>query len=147
LLLYCLFGCLVLFCWHRVSLHSPGHPGTCSVEQTVLKLRFPLSASSSQELGLKVCTTKDWPWFILFFYLVLFCWMYNWDFNECIKIFLWDFLYILYCFNLLSQLLFDIISTQFIKIVQGFSFRRILFGFTFKSLMSLQLLKQWFSTF
>jgi hypothetical protein len=40
----------------RVSLCSPGCPGTHSVDQDGLKLRN-LPASASQVLGLKVCTT------------------------------------------------------------------------------------------
>jgi hypothetical protein len=40
----------------RVSLCSPGCPGTHSVEQAGLELRN-LSASASQVLGLKVCTS------------------------------------------------------------------------------------------
>jgi hypothetical protein len=41
----------------RVSLCSPGCPGTHSVDQAGLKLRNP-PASASQVLGLKVCTTS-----------------------------------------------------------------------------------------
>jgi hypothetical protein len=40
----------------RVSLCSPGCPGTHSVDQAGLKLRNP-PASVSQMLGLKVCAT------------------------------------------------------------------------------------------
>jgi hypothetical protein len=40
----------------RVSLCSPGCPGTHSVDQAGLKLRNP-PASASRVLGLKVCTT------------------------------------------------------------------------------------------
>jgi hypothetical protein len=40
----------------RVSLCSPGCPGTHSVDQAGLKLRNP-PASASQVLGLKACTT------------------------------------------------------------------------------------------
>jgi hypothetical protein len=51
----------VLFCFglvfqDRVSLYSPGCPGTHSVDQAGLKLRNP-PASASQMLGLKACTT------------------------------------------------------------------------------------------
>jgi hypothetical protein len=48
----------VLFCFFqdRVSLCSPGYPGTHSVDQVGLKLRN-LPASTSQVLGLKACTT------------------------------------------------------------------------------------------
>ena len=43
----------------RVSLSSPGCPGTHSVDQAGLKLRN-LPTSASQLLGLKVCTTTAW---------------------------------------------------------------------------------------
>jgi hypothetical protein len=49
----------------RVSLCSPGCPGTHSVDQAGLALRN-LPASASQVLGLKVCaTTPDTPWHLL----------------------------------------------------------------------------------
>ena len=44
----------------RVSLYSPGCPGTNSVDQAGLELRNP-PASASQMLGLKVCATTDQP--------------------------------------------------------------------------------------
>ena len=43
----------------RVSLCSPGCPGTHSVDQVGLKLRNP-PACASQALGLKACTTTAW---------------------------------------------------------------------------------------
>jgi hypothetical protein len=48
----------------RVSLCSPGCPGTHSVDQAGLKLRnLPASASDSRVLGLKACaTTPGSPW-------------------------------------------------------------------------------------
>ena len=52
----------VLFCfvvWDRVSLYSPGCPGTHSVDQAGLELRN-LPTSASQVLGLKVCTITAW---------------------------------------------------------------------------------------
>jgi hypothetical protein len=54
-LVWFLFLIFVLF-WDRVSLYSPGCPGTHSVDQAGLELRN-LPASASQVLGLKVCTT------------------------------------------------------------------------------------------
>jgi hypothetical protein len=42
--------------WERVSLYSPGCPGTHSVDQAGLELRN-LPASASQVLGLKACAT------------------------------------------------------------------------------------------
>jgi hypothetical protein len=43
----------------RVSLYSPGCPGSHSVDQAGLELRNP-PASASQVLGLKVCATTAW---------------------------------------------------------------------------------------
>jgi hypothetical protein len=50
--------CFVLFSvfWDRVSLFSPGCPGTHFVDQAGLEFRNPL-ASASRVLGLKACTT------------------------------------------------------------------------------------------
>jgi hypothetical protein len=62
LLLFLVFGFLVFlfFCFlvfrDRVSLCSPGCPGTHFVDQAGLKLRNP-PASASQVLGLKACAT------------------------------------------------------------------------------------------
>jgi hypothetical protein len=50
------FALLWLFFLDRVSLCSPGYPGTHSVDQAGLKLKNP-SSSHSQVLGLKACTT------------------------------------------------------------------------------------------
>jgi hypothetical protein len=47
---------LFIYFWDRVSLNSPGCPGTHFVDQAGLELRNP-PASASQVLGLKVCTT------------------------------------------------------------------------------------------
>jgi hypothetical protein len=55
----CLFGACFLFCFvfrDRVSLYSPGCPGTHFVDQAGLKLRNP-PASASRVLGLKACAT------------------------------------------------------------------------------------------
>jgi hypothetical protein len=46
------------FFWDRVSLYSPGCPGTHSVDQAGLKLRNP-PASASQMLELKACATTS----------------------------------------------------------------------------------------
>jgi hypothetical protein len=60
---FCLFFvlfwvfCFVLVFRDRVSLYSPGCPGTHFVDQADLELRN-LPASASRVLGLKVCTTK-----------------------------------------------------------------------------------------
>jgi hypothetical protein len=58
---FCLFGwlgffVLFLFFQDRVSLCSPGCPGTHFVDQAGLELRNS-PASASQVLGLKACTT------------------------------------------------------------------------------------------
>jgi hypothetical protein len=50
----CLFVCL--FVLDRVSLYSPGCPGTCVVDQAGLKL-----TSASRVLGLNVFITSAWP--------------------------------------------------------------------------------------
>jgi hypothetical protein len=51
--------CFLFFVFRdRVSLCSPGCPGTHSVDQAGLKLRNP-PASASQVLGLKVCVTTS----------------------------------------------------------------------------------------
>ena len=50
------FFFFLLFFLDRVSLYSPGFPGTHFVDQAGLKLRN-LPASASQVLGLKVCAT------------------------------------------------------------------------------------------
>jgi hypothetical protein len=56
------FVCLCLFVWFglvfqdRVSLCSPGCPGTHSVDQAGFELRNP-PASASRMLGLKACAT------------------------------------------------------------------------------------------
>jgi hypothetical protein len=54
-LFVCLFVCLLVF-QDRVSLYSPGCPGTHFVDQAGLELRNP-PASASRELGLKACAT------------------------------------------------------------------------------------------
>jgi hypothetical protein len=48
--------CFVLFFQDRVSLCSPGCPGTHSVDQAGLELRNP-PAFASRVLGLKACAT------------------------------------------------------------------------------------------
>jgi hypothetical protein len=51
------FFCFVLFFfWDRVSLCSPGCPGTHSVDQAGLELRNSPD-SATQVLGFKTCTT------------------------------------------------------------------------------------------
>jgi hypothetical protein len=51
-----LFLLFFFFFRDRVSLCSPGCPGTHSVDQAGLELRNP-PVSASQVMGLKVCTT------------------------------------------------------------------------------------------
>jgi hypothetical protein len=53
-----------LFFQDRVSLCSPGCPGTHSVDQAGLKLRN-LPVSASQVLGLKACNTTAQLGFVL----------------------------------------------------------------------------------
>jgi hypothetical protein len=54
-----LLSFIYLFFLDRVSLCSPGCPGTHSVDQVGLELRN-LPASASQVLGLKTCATTAW---------------------------------------------------------------------------------------
>jgi hypothetical protein len=63
-LLFFLF--LLLVFRDRVSLYSPGCPGTHFVDQAGLKL-INLPASASQVLGLKACATTARPSFSFFF--------------------------------------------------------------------------------
>jgi hypothetical protein len=55
----CLFCFLFFVFWDRVSLYSPGCPGTHFVDQAGLELRS-LPASASRVLWLKVCDTTAW---------------------------------------------------------------------------------------
>jgi hypothetical protein len=69
------FVCLILVFWDRVSLCSPGCPGTHSEDQAGLELRNP-PASASQVLGLKVCTTtapQQAMMFYVYLFICLFC--------------------------------------------------------------------------
>jgi hypothetical protein len=50
------FVVVVCFFADRVSLYSPGYPGTHSIDQAGLELRNP-PASASRVLGLKACAT------------------------------------------------------------------------------------------
>jgi hypothetical protein len=68
-LFVCLFVCLFVFVFvfrDRVSLYTPGCPGTNFVDQTGLELRNP-PASVSQVLGFKACATTAWLDFFFFF--------------------------------------------------------------------------------
>jgi hypothetical protein len=53
-------GTFFFFFFDRVSLYSPGYPGTHFVDQAGLKLRN-LPASASQMQGLKSCATTAQP--------------------------------------------------------------------------------------
>jgi hypothetical protein len=67
-----LFIFILLVFRDRVSLYSPGCPGTHFVDQAGLKLRNP-PASASQVLGLKACATTAWlPLIIFILYVMLF---------------------------------------------------------------------------
>jgi hypothetical protein len=66
LLLFFMFFCFFVY-RDKVSLGSPGCPGTHSVDQASPELRNPpASASASQVLGLKACATTDQPVYIFF---------------------------------------------------------------------------------
>jgi hypothetical protein len=66
-LFICLFVCLFLVFPDRVSLYSPGCPGTHFVDQAGLELRNP-PASASQVLGLKACATTSRPYYYYYYY-------------------------------------------------------------------------------
>jgi hypothetical protein len=58
---FCCCCCFLFFVfWDRVSLCSPGCPGTHFVDQAGLELRN-LPASASGDLGLKACATHPPP--------------------------------------------------------------------------------------
>jgi hypothetical protein len=68
LLLFCCCCCFLLFVFvfrDRVSLCSPGCPGTHFVDQASLELRN-LPASASQVLGLKACATTPGKIYLLY---------------------------------------------------------------------------------
>jgi hypothetical protein len=56
LMLFIIIITIILFFRDRVSLYSPGYPGTHFVDQAGLELRNP-PASASRVLGLKACAT------------------------------------------------------------------------------------------
>jgi hypothetical protein len=63
--------CFVFICfWDRISLYSPGHPGTHCIDQAVLELRDP-PVSVSWLLELNACTAA-WQ-YLLFYYCVKSC--------------------------------------------------------------------------
>jgi hypothetical protein len=66
--------------WDRVSLYSPGCPGTHSVDQAGLELRNP-PASASRVLGLKACTTTAWLYVSFFLFSFWFA---------CLFVCFWD---------------------------------------------------------
>jgi hypothetical protein len=59
LFLFCFVLFLFFVFWDKVSLYSPGWPGTHFVDQAGLELRNQ-PTSASQVLGLKVCATTIW---------------------------------------------------------------------------------------
>ena len=63
--------------WDRVSLYSPGYPGTHSEDQAGLQLRNP-PASASQVLGFKVWTTTAWLIWIFTSVICLFVCFQDW---------------------------------------------------------------------
>jgi hypothetical protein len=65
----------------RVSLYSPGCPGTHFVDQAGLELRNP-PASASRVLGLKACaTTAQREFYFLNIYFYVYVWM-----STCVSI-------------------------------------------------------------
>jgi hypothetical protein len=79
LLIHPYFFCFCFFP-DRVSLYSPGWPGTHFVDQAGLELRNP-PASASRVLGLKACatTTQLHPYILdgilVFHYIAKFSWL------------------------------------------------------------------------
>jgi hypothetical protein len=65
LFIYLFIYLFILIFRDRISLYSPGYPGTHFVDQAGLELSNP-PASASQVLGLKACTTMPGPTFIFF---------------------------------------------------------------------------------
>jgi hypothetical protein len=63
----------LFFFWDRVSLCSPGCPGTHSVDQAGLELRNP-PASASRVLGLKACATTPGS-LLIFNYIFVYYFM------------------------------------------------------------------------
>jgi hypothetical protein len=68
-----LFVCFVF--QDRVSLYSPGCPGTHFVNQAGLELRNP-PASASRVLGLKACATTP-GFFVLFCFVFVFVFVFE----------------------------------------------------------------------
>ena len=64
---------LLLLFWDRVSLYSPGCPGTHFVDQAGLELRNPPAASASRVLGLKACATMPGLNLYFNFMFIVFC--------------------------------------------------------------------------
>jgi hypothetical protein len=79
--------CLFVF-WDRVSLYSPGCPGTHFVDQAGLELRNP-PASASRVLGSKACATMPGLNICLInTVLIDYLLLYNWFDLTCQKMYL-----------------------------------------------------------
>ena len=65
-------GKYFVFFQNRVSLYSPGCPGTHSVDQDGLELRNP-PASASRVLGLKACATTPGLFYFIFVMFLVVC--------------------------------------------------------------------------
>jgi hypothetical protein len=84
-LFVCLFGWLLLLFLvfqDRVSLYSPGCPGTHFVDQAGLELRN-LPASASRVLGLKVCATMPGFFCLLVGWLGFLVTFFEVSFSQC----------------------------------------------------------------
>jgi hypothetical protein len=92
--------CLSFFClfvWDRVSLCSPGCPGTHSVDQAGLELRN-LPASASRVLGLKACTTTPGTYFLSIWHIT-----HRENMTLFVQLVLWYFLVHVFKINNLVQ--------------------------------------------
>jgi hypothetical protein len=89
---------LFLFFQDRVSLCSPGCPGTHSVDQGGFELRNP-PASTSQVLGLKACTTTAWHFCFVLFCFILF---FNFVLFGCLFLIFWFLAFLSFSTNCMS---------------------------------------------
>jgi hypothetical protein len=110
--LFYLLLLLILVFRDRVTLYTPGCPGTHFVDQAGLKLRN-LPASASQVLGLKACATTTRLTFLI-------CWIMLMDF--CMLNHLWDEAYLVMV-NDVFDVFLDLVCENFIIFVSMFGLK------------------------